>query len=70
MTAPMYEIRIKGHIGDRVARAFEGFEVSTETVLRAEVIDQDALHQALEKIRDLGLVLVDVQRLGQSRSTP
>jgi hypothetical protein len=58
-----YEIRIKGAIGERVAIAFEGFEISTETVLRAEVPDQAMLHRALEQISDLGLVLVDVQRV-------
>jgi len=57
-----YEIRIKGSVGDRIAHAFEGFDVSTETVLRAEVADQAVLHRALKKINDLGLVLVDVQR--------
>lgn len=63
MSVAEYEIRIKGAIGERVATAFEGFEVSTETVLRAEVSDQAMLHRALEQISDLGLVLVDVQRV-------
>jgi adenylate kinase family enzyme len=66
MTGAAYEIRIKGHIGDRLAQAFEGFEVSTETVLRAQVEDQATLHRALEKIRDLGLLLVDVQCVSDS----
>jgi hypothetical protein len=60
-----YEIRIKGHVGDRIAGTFEGFDVSTETVLRAEVCDQATLHRALKQIRDLGLVLVDVQRISE-----
>jgi hypothetical protein len=62
MSGSEYEIRIKGHVGDRIANAFEGFDVSTETVLRAEVSDQAVQHRALKKISDLGLVLVDVQR--------
>lgn len=62
MSGSEYEIRIKGHVGERIAHAFDGFEVSTETVLRAEVADQAVLHRALKKISDLGLVLVDVQR--------
>jgi hypothetical protein len=61
-----YEIRIKGHVGDGIARSFEGFDVSTETVLRAEVRDQAMLHRALKQIRDLGLVLVDVQRVSDA----
>jgi hypothetical protein len=65
MTSAGYEIRIKGHLGDRIATAFDGFDVSTETVLRTEVHDQAMLHAALKKIRDLGLVLVDVQRIGE-----
>lgn len=62
MSRTEYEIRLKGSVGDRIAHAFEGFEVSTETVLRAELADQATLHRALEKINDLGLTLVDVQR--------
>ena len=66
MSGSEYEIRIKGHVGDRIANAFEGFDVSTETVLRAEVSDQAVLHRALKKISDLGLTLVDVQRRAAS----
>jgi hypothetical protein len=63
VSASEYEIRIKGHVGDRIAGTFDGFDVSTETVLRAAVCDQATLHRALKQIRDLGLVLVDVQRV-------
>jgi hypothetical protein len=69
VTASEYEIRIKGHIGAQVAQSFDGFEVLAETVLRGAVCDQAALHQALKKIRDLGLVLVDVQRMGEPSET-
>ena len=62
----IYEIRIKGHLGDRWADRFEGMTFAHEsdgtTLLCGPLVDQAALHGLLNGIRDLGLVLVSVQQ--------
>jgi hypothetical protein len=64
----VYEIRVEGHLGDSWSPWFEGMairhEESGETVLRGSLVDQTALHGVLIKIRDLGLPLVTVKRVG------
>ena len=63
-----YSIRIQGHIGERRLRSFEGLEVSQtpegETVISG-VMDQSALHGVLNRIRDLGLEILSIQRNGE-----
>lgn len=62
-----YEIRIKGHLGDRWADWFEGLIITREgngvTLLTGPVLDQAALHGLLKKIRDLGMPLISVNRV-------
>ena len=63
-----YEIRVRGHLGAVRAASFDGFTVEREadgsTRLVSEEIDQAALHGILRQIRDLGLPLLSVARLG------
>ncbi len=65
MQQPHYEIRVEGHLTVGWADWFEGLtirqEAGGETVLSGP-LDQAALHGVLAKVRDLGLVLVSVQR--------
>ena len=62
----IYEIRIRGHLGDGMLRAFEGLQAETtgqDTVLRGAVLDQSALHGVLAQIEGLGLELLEVRRI-------
>lgn len=62
----IYQIRIKGHLDDQWVEWFEGMSITLDddgdTLLTGPVIDQSALHGLLKKIRDLGMVLVSVNR--------
>ena len=68
-----YEIRLRGHLGPRWANWLEVSSLSREsngtTALRVAVVDQPALHGLLHKIRDLGLPLISVVPLTESRPT-
>jgi len=61
---PVYEIRIKGHLGSQWTDWFEGLTITLEedgnTLLTGPVADQAALHGLLKKVRDLGMPLVSV----------
>jgi hypothetical protein len=63
-----YEIRLKGHLEARWAAWFDGLSVSRRTdgttVIHGPVADQSALHGLLSRVRDLGLPLVSVTRVG------
>jgi hypothetical protein len=62
-----YQIRIEGHLGQQWTDWFEGLVLTLEedgnTLLTGSVADQAALHGLLKKIRDLGIVLVSVNRI-------
>jgi hypothetical protein len=64
-TPSAYEIRIAGRLDEATAIAFAGLEVAFRgqvTVITGE-FDQAALHGLLEKIRSLGLDLVEARRV-------
>ena len=67
-----WEIRIRGHLHARWVDWFDGLAFSHmpdgTTVLRGPVADQAALHGLLGKVRDLGLPLVSVARVGPDRA--
>lgn len=64
----VYEIRIQGYLDARRARQFEGMTIAEQpdgvTVLVGPVLDQAALYGLLSSLRDLGVPLISVQRLG------
>jgi hypothetical protein len=65
-----YEIRIRGRLSDDVAGEFEDFTAAVkpaETVMRGELRDQAELHGILERIRSLGLELIEVRQVDDER---
>ncbi len=62
--APLYQIRLKGHLGREWADWFGGMAVDLteegDTLLTGPVPDQAALYGLLKKVRDLGLPLLAV----------
>ncbi len=62
-----YEIRIKDHLETYWYEWFEGWSITNlecgEVLLRRSNVDQSALHGALNKIRDLNLMLLSVTRI-------
>jgi hypothetical protein len=65
--AGRYEIRLTGHLDARWNAWFDGLAVTYEndgtTVISGQVPDQAALHGLLQRVRDLGLPLVSVERV-------
>lgn len=61
---PVYEIRLKGQLGNEWASWFGGMSVMLtedgDTLLTGAVADQAALHGLLKKVRDLGLPLLSL----------
>ena len=59
-----YRIRIQGRLEPRWSSWFDGMSVvrgdDGTTVLRGPVGDQAALHGLIQKVRDLGLTLLEV----------
>ena len=74
--AGAYVIRLSGQLDARWAAWFDGMTVSAEgdatTVISGPVGDQAALHGILQRVRDLGLPLISVERLdhGAPSSAP
>jgi hypothetical protein len=60
-----YEVRVVGTLGSAGQEAFGGLSIDTEpaaTVLSGEM-DQAALHGLIDRVRALGLELVDIRRV-------
>ncbi len=65
---PHYEIRVKGRLAPRWSAWFDGLTIDTDpadgtTAISGPVVDQAALHGLLQKLRDVGLVLVSLTEL-------
>ena len=68
-----YEIRVRGHLGATMLRAFPALRAETQgqdTLLRGAVADQAALHGVLAQIEALGLELLEVRRLQAAYNQP
>jgi hypothetical protein len=65
--ASRYEIRVEGVLDPRWTAWFEGLAIGSDdsqTVISGPVADQAALRGLLNRVCDLGLVLISVRRLG------
>ncbi len=69
MTERTYEIVFAGEAVPAIVEAFEGYDTAIgrgRTVIRAERIDQAALHGAIARLQSLGLELLEVRPVGPS----
>ncbi len=68
----IYQIRIKGHLGHNGIEWFQGLSITLaqngETLLTGSVTDQAALYGLLRQVRDLGMPLLSVTRVGPNQS--
>ena len=66
----IYQIRIRGHLGQPWREWFEGLTLTLETdgntLLTGPVVDQAALYGILKKVSDLGIPLLSVTSIGSS----
>jgi hypothetical protein len=64
---PSYEIRLRGHLdsrwADRLGISDLSHATDGTTLLSGIAADQAILHGVLQRIRDLGLCLISVQRI-------
>ena len=67
-----YQIEVQGRLSERWAAMFDNMTITAEsevngspiTIFTGTVVDQAALHGLLNRIRDLGLPLLSVKRMG------
>ena len=66
-----YEVRLQGVVSPRILDALRAVRgMRTDTILYGDIQDQAALHGLLARISDLGLELVEVQRIHHDASPP
>ena len=68
----LHSIRIRGHLDGRWADWFWGMTIVLEdngdTTMTGPIVDQAALHGMLKKVRDLGMPLLSVNRVGDDNT--
>lgn len=66
-SSPIYKIVIQGHLEPSWSEWFNdmaiGYTQEGDTLLTGPISDQAALHGLLARVRDLGLVLVSLNRV-------
>lgn len=73
-TPVFFSIRAQGHLPARWSAWFDDLAVTADTdgttVISGPVADQSALHGVLNKLRDLGIPLLDVTRIPPTTPDP
>ncbi|MBK9942381.1 MAG: hypothetical protein IPP13_12280 [Kouleothrix sp.] len=68
----VYALRIHGHLDDQWAEWFGALKITLEdngdTLLTCPVADQAALYGLLRHVRDLGMPLISVNRVGPGQA--
>ena len=69
MTTRNYEIRVVGSIGPAAREAFcdMGVDVEPTSTVLSGPLDQGSLHLMLDRVRALGLELVEVRQVAAGR---
>jgi hypothetical protein len=63
---PNYEIRVRGHLGPKMLRAFPALAAQTQgkdTLLTGCLADQAAVYGVIAQLEALGLELLELRRL-------
>jgi len=67
----VYQIRVKGHLDEIWTTWFEGLTITNleigEALLSGRLPDQAALYGVLYQINNLGLILISVNEVSESR---
>lgn len=64
MADAIYELRLRGPVSSRTLAMFEEeLDLRCDTLVSGGIQDQAALHGVLERIRDLGLEIIDVHQV-------
>jgi len=66
-TCKTYEIKIQGHLDPQWSEWFYGMTINNEqdgaTTLSGPLPDQTVLHSVLDRIRDMNLLLISVNKI-------
>ncbi len=69
-----YEIKLKNHLDEQWASWFDGWTITNiddeEVILTCSETDHAGLHGVLDKIRDLNLTIISVNRLMPGSKAP
>ena len=66
-----YEIRVRGHLGTRMRRAFPALRArpqGEDTLLTGHLPDQAAVYGVIARLEALGLDLLELRRLTQDEA--
>ncbi len=68
MSPQVYELRVRGSVPESLLREIGALDVAEEpplTILRTEPTDQSGLHGMLQRLRSLGLDLLEVHSVAE-----